>query len=199
MTVSASEPIGSGPWMYAEHSVGDYFRYEAFDKSHRGIPHYANLSLLLVPEESTKLAMVRTGQADLIDLVPESAPEVEAAGAQLTVIEGVGMFIYQFWGLYWPEAEALPIGDIRVRQAMSLAINRQDIIDYTLNGFWTTLYALRHLPHQRGTSTFPVGKSGAKKPWCTIRTEPKLCLQKPGMPTGLKSPSGAPTSPALRT
>ena len=130
-----AEPVGSGPWMYAEHSVGDYFRYEAFDKSHRGIPHFANMSLLLVPEESTKLAMVRTGQADLIDLVPESAPEVEAAGAQLTVIEGVGMFIYQFWGLYWPEAQALPIGDVRVRQAMSLAINRQDIIDFTLNGY----------------------------------------------------------------
>ena len=130
-----ANPVGSGPWMYAEHSVGDYFRYESFDKSHRGVPHFANLSLLLVPEESTKLAMVRTGQADLIDLVPESAPEVEAAGAQLTVIEGVGMFIYQFWGLYFDEAQVLPIGDIRVRQAMSLAINRQDIIDFTLNGY----------------------------------------------------------------
>ena len=133
--VFRAEPVGSGPWMYAGHSVGDYFQYEAFDKSHRGVPHFAKMSLLLVPEESTKMAMVRTGQADLIDLVPESAPEVEAAGIQLTVIEGVGMFIYQFWGLYFDEAQALPIGDVRVRQAMSLAINRQDIIDYTLNGF----------------------------------------------------------------
>ena len=130
-----AEPVGSGPWMYAGHSVGDYFQYEAFDKSHRGIPHFAKMSLLIVPEESTKLAMVRTGQADIIDLVPESAPEVEAAGAELTVVEGVGMFIYQFWGLYFDEAQALPIGDVRVRQAMSLAINRQDIIDYSLNGF----------------------------------------------------------------
>ena len=130
-----AEPVGSGPWMYAGHSVGDYFQYESFDKSHRGVPHFAKMSLLLVPEESTKLAMVRTGQADIIDLVPESAPEVEAAGAKLTVVEGVGMFIYQFWGLYFDEAQALPIGDVRVRQAMSLAINRQDIIDYTLNGF----------------------------------------------------------------
>ena len=130
-----AEPVGSGPWMYAGHSVGDYFQYEAFDKSHRGIPHFAKMSLLIVPEESTKLAMVRTGQADIIDLVPESAPEVEAAGAKLTVVEGVGMFIYQFWGLYFDEAQALPIGDVRVRQAMSLAINRQDIIDYSLNGF----------------------------------------------------------------
>ena len=121
--------------MYAGHSVGDYFQYEAFDKSHRGIPHFAKMSLLIVPEESTKLAMVRTGQADIIDLVPESAPEVEAAGAKLTVVEGVGMFIYQFWGLYFDEAQALPISDVRVRQAMSLAINRQDIIDYSLNGF----------------------------------------------------------------
>ena len=130
-----AEPVGSGPWMYAGHSVGDYFQYEAFDKSHRGIPHFAKMSLLIVPEESTKLAMVRTGQADIIDLVPESAPEVDAAGAKLTVVEGVGMFIYQFWGLYFDEAQALPIGDVRVRQAMSLAINRQDIIDYSLNGF----------------------------------------------------------------
>jgi peptide/nickel transport system substrate-binding protein len=130
-----AEPVGSGPWMYAGHSVGDYFQYEAFDKSHRGIPHFAKMSLLIVPEESTKLAMVRTGQADIIDLVPESAPEVDAAGAKLTVVEGVGMFIYQFWGLYFDEAQALPISDVRVRQAMSLAINRQDIIDYSLNGF----------------------------------------------------------------
>ena len=130
-----AEPVGSGPWMYAGHSVGDYFQYEAFDKSHRGVPHFAKMSLLLVPEESTKLAMVHTGQSDIIDLVPESAPEVAASGAQLTVIEGVGMFIYQFWGLYWPEAQSRPVGDVRVRQAMSLAINRQDIIDYTLNGF----------------------------------------------------------------
>ena len=128
-------PVGSGPWKYAGHSVGDFFQYEAFDQSHRGIPHYNKMSLLLVPEESTKIAMVRTGQSDIIDLVPESAPELQGTGAKLTVIEGVGMFIYQFWGLYFDEAKELPVGDIRVRQAMSLAINRQDMIDFTLNGF----------------------------------------------------------------
>ncbi len=130
-----ANPIGSGPWKYARHSVGDFFEYEAFDKSHRGVPHFQKLSLLLVPEESTKIAMVRTGQADIIDLVPESAPEVADAGAKLTVIEGVGMFIFQFWGLYFDEAKDLPTTDVRVREAMSLAINRQDITDFTLNGF----------------------------------------------------------------
>ena len=133
--VFRQEPVGSGPWMYARHSVGDFFEYEAFDKSHRGVPHFQELKLLLVPEESTKIAMVRTGQADIIDLVPESAPEVLDAGAKLTVIEGVGMFIFQFWGLYFDEAKDLPTTDVRVREAMSLAINRQDMIDFTMNGY----------------------------------------------------------------
>ena len=130
-----AKPVGSGPWRYVDHSVGDFFEYQAFDKSLRGVPHFQKLSLLLVPEESTKIAMVRTGHADIIDLVPESASEVLGAGMKLTVIEGVGMFIFQFWGLYFDEAKDLPTTDVRVRQAMSLAINRQDIIDFTMNGY----------------------------------------------------------------
>jgi len=133
--VFREKPVGSGPWKYASHSLGDYFAYEAFDNSHRGTPHFQELKLLLVPEESTKIAMIRTAQADMIDLVPESAPEVIDSGAKVTVIEGVGMFIFQFWGLYFDEAKALPLADVRVREALSYAINRQEIIDYTLNGY----------------------------------------------------------------
>ncbi len=129
------KPMGSGPWKYTSHSVGDYFAYEAFDNSHRGVPHFQELKLLLIPEESTKIAMLRTAQSDIVDLVPESAPEVIDSGAQVTVIEGVGMFIFQFWGLYFDEAKGLPLTDVRVREALSYAINRQDIIDYTLNGY----------------------------------------------------------------
>jgi len=133
--VFREKPVGSGPWKYAGHQVGDHFAYEAFDNNFRGAPHFQELKLLLIPEESTKIAMLRTGQADIIDLVPESAPEVGDSGAKMTTIEGVGMFIFQFWGMYFDENQDKPLNDVRVREALSLAINRQDIIDYTLNGY----------------------------------------------------------------
>ena len=130
------KPIGSGPWQFVRRVPGDYFEYEAFDKSYRGVPSFQGLRLLLVPEEATRVAMIRTGQADIIDILPESAPEVRAAGnLEVTEIGGAILLIVQFWGLYFDEAQDLAVQDVRVRQALSLAIDREAIIDFTLNGY----------------------------------------------------------------
>jgi len=40
--------------------------------------------------------------------------------------------VYQFWGLYRPEAKSSPLNDVRVREALSLAIDRQQIIDHVM-------------------------------------------------------------------
>ena len=42
--------------------------------------------------------------------------------------------LYQFWGVYRPEFKGSPVANPRVRQALSLAIDRQQIIDHVMNG-----------------------------------------------------------------
>ena len=58
------KPIGSGPWKFVRSVPGDRLEFEAVDYDHpRGKPRFKNLHILLVPEESTRVSMVRTGEA----------------------------------------------------------------------------------------------------------------------------------------
>ena len=128
-------PVGSGPWKIVKNVPGDRIEYEAVDYDHwRGKPHFKRLVLLLVPEESTRVAMVRTGEAAMAAISPESIQEVRAAGLKLLTVPGTMQAVYYFWGTYYPEQKDSPLADVRVRRALSLAIDRQAIIDHVMNG-----------------------------------------------------------------
>jgi ABC-type dipeptide/oligopeptide/nickel transport system permease component len=63
-------PIGSGPWKFVRSVSGDRVEYEAINYPHwRGTPQFKNLTILLIPEESTRVAMVRTGEAAIGSII----------------------------------------------------------------------------------------------------------------------------------
>lgn len=129
------KPVGSGPWKFVRSVPGDRVEYEAVDSPHwRGTPHFKRLVILLIPEESTRVAMVRTGEAAIASISPESIKEVEKAKLRVLSVPGTMQAIYQFYGTYLPEFHKEPIADVRVREALSLAINRQQIIDHVMYG-----------------------------------------------------------------
>jgi peptide/nickel transport system substrate-binding protein len=128
-------PIGSGPWKFVRNVPGDRIEYEAVDYPHwRGTPQFKRMTLLLVPEQSTRLAMVRTGEASIASIGPEALKEVRAGGMKTVTVPGTMQAVYQFWGLYRPEVKGSPLTDVRVREALSLAIDRQQIIDHVMLG-----------------------------------------------------------------
>ncbi len=128
-------PIGSGPWKFVRSVPGDFIEYEAVDYDHwRGKPNFKKLMILLVPEESTRVAMVRTGEAAIASISPESLAEVKAAKLKVVSVPATMQAIYQFWGMYRAENQKNPLADKRVRQALSLAIDRQQIIDHVMYG-----------------------------------------------------------------
>src|SRR2546425_492269 len=47
-------------------------------------------------------------------------------------VPGTMQAVFQFWGLYKPEVKGSPLADVRVREALSLAIDRQQIIDHVM-------------------------------------------------------------------
>ena len=127
------KPIGSGPWKFVRSVPGDRIEYEAVDYPHwRGTPQFKRMTLLLVPEQSTRLAMVRTGEAAIASIGPDALKEVRSGGMKVVTVPGTMQAIYQFWGLYRPEAKGSPLTDVRVREALSLAIDRQQIIDHVM-------------------------------------------------------------------
>ena len=127
------KPVGSGPWKFVRSVPGDRIEYEAVTYPHwRGTPQFKRMTLLLVPEQSTRLAMVRTGEAAIGSIGPEAIKEARAGGMKIVTVPGTMQALYQFWGLYRPEAKSSPLADVRVREALSLAIDRQQIIDHVM-------------------------------------------------------------------
>ena len=78
--------------------------------------------------------MVRTGEAAIASISPESIREVEAANLKLISVPATMQAIYQFWGMYKDSQKDSPLADVRVREALSLAIDRQQIIDHVMYG-----------------------------------------------------------------
>jgi oligopeptide transport system substrate-binding protein len=77
-----------------------------------------------VEEQSTALTMFETNQADLLDELPiPELPRLKAAGL-LKYIPWLGTYYYMF------NVKKPPFNDLRVRKALTLAVNRAQLIKY---------------------------------------------------------------------
>jgi ABC-type transport system substrate-binding protein len=129
------KPIGSGPWKFVRSVPGDRIEYEAIDYPHfRGTPNFKRLVILLIPEESTRVAMVSTGEAAIASISPESIKEAKALRLKVVSVPGTMQAVYQMYGMTLKGSQKNPLADPRVRQALSLAIDRKKIIEHVMYG-----------------------------------------------------------------
>jgi peptide/nickel transport system substrate-binding protein len=128
------KPVGSGPWKFVRNVPGDRIEFTAVANHWRGTPAFKDLHVLLVPEESTRVAMVRTGEAAIASIGPETMMGASRAGLEVLAVPGTMQAIFQFWGTWRPEQKDSPIAKPRVRQALSLAIDRKQVIEHVMNG-----------------------------------------------------------------
>ena len=100
------KPIGSGPWKFVRNVPGDRIEFTAVTTPHwRGRPHFKDLHLLLVPEESTRVAMVRTGEAAIASIGPGTMLGASRAGPEALSVPGTRAAVFQFLGPFKPEAK----------------------------------------------------------------------------------------------
>ncbi|MBM2824764.1 MAG: hypothetical protein HW402_428 [Dehalococcoidales bacterium] len=118
--------VGSGPFKFVRHVSGDLIEYEAWDKYWGQVPAFKKLTTILIPEEPTRVAMFKTGAVDIIDVGFEAAAELEASGFKTLTFVADQASVF-FVGPYDPRASGMPAADLRVRQALSLAVNGEEI------------------------------------------------------------------------
>ena len=119
-------PIGSGPYMWEERVPGQYIEFTAFEDHYEKNPGYKTLQIWDVAELNTRMAMLKSGNADLITASVRNVKELKDAGLQ--VLESPAANISWIWYNYaWVEGH--PFNDRRVREAISIAIDRQAISD----------------------------------------------------------------------
>jgi peptide/nickel transport system substrate-binding protein len=118
------KPIGAGPYKLTSMETGLKMQFEAFEHYYRPV-HIKNLTMLAVPEDVTRLAMLERGEADIIyGLSGELADRVKKNSKLMLAPVLSGSFWLEFVGFQDPNN---PFHDKRVREAVSLAIDRKAI------------------------------------------------------------------------
>ena len=128
--------IGTGPFKFVDYvpqTSMTLIKNEAFwgsDADGNALPYLDGIDFSFYPEPTARTTAIQTGNVDFIEYVP--APDVDILQAAPNV-EVVGGLATNFRSLYI-NAAAEPFDDVRVRQAVSYAIDEQAIVDLALFG-----------------------------------------------------------------
>ncbi len=124
--VYAKAPVGTGPYKFS--AVVPHERFELvknadyWDK--KRIPKHDRVVLLPMPEVTTRVAALLSGQVDFIEAPsPDTIPALKAAG--MTIVTNV----YPHTWPYLLNAARGPFKDVRVRQAANYAMNRNEMVE----------------------------------------------------------------------
>lgn len=161
---AALHPIGAGPYQFKSHEPGVEVVFEAFHDHYARPPSIHEVVRKAVPEFGTRLAMLAVGDADLMTLSAEQIPTAQAANLGIQSLPNQSMPTIYLTGNYVTPAGAAaenpppwsdhsnPGNATLVREALSLAIDRQEIVDFVLAGRGTTDNACVHSwwPHFPG-------------------------------------------------
>ncbi len=126
-------PTGNGPFRFVEHRTGDRWVFEAnpaFPEALGGRPYVDRLVYRNIEEPTTRFAEFLAGDVDVYLIVaPAQVAEIEAAPGARIVSYANRNYAFINWNPRRPLFE-----DRRVRHALTLAINRQEIVDAVRRG-----------------------------------------------------------------
>lgn len=127
-------PVGDGPFRFVAHRPGArwVFRRDSTFPAALGRPHFDRFVVVIVDEPTTKLAALTSGELDFAGISTADAKFVRA-DPRLRVIDYP---IFLTYGLVY-NLRRPPFDDVRVRQALTMALDRRAIVDAYLYGFGT--------------------------------------------------------------
>ena len=127
----SKRPIGSGPYKFHSQRVGSFIKLEATEKHWRdGVPKYKYMTYLIIPEENSRLAMLKTGEANIARISRGAVKEAVSAGMNIVTKENGGVVGYRL-NMQWTSPA---FSDIRFRKALDLAIDKEAIIQHIFSG-----------------------------------------------------------------
>jgi peptide/nickel transport system substrate-binding protein len=126
------KPVGTGPFRFASWTHGDHIVMTANPAYWKpGIPKVEKLTFRFIPELSTRTAALRAGELHVVDRVTPDLVETLKGSRGVKVLD-VPAIEAQRW-IFQLAKE--PVKDQRLRQAISLAIDRKVIIMELLLGY----------------------------------------------------------------
>jgi len=128
-------PVGTGPFKLVKWEGGQAIMLEANNAYWGTQPKLGHITLKIVPDTSTLLALLKSGEVQM------SAALGASAYSQAQTLDKVVVNVMD--GLEWTHIDLKYIGflaDVRVRQALDYATPKQQVVDMALNGLATVSF-----------------------------------------------------------
>ncbi len=132
-------PNGTGPYRLTKILDGKGFAFEKFDNyykdSPKGQPSIGKIVIRIIPEINTQIAEVLSGGIDWIFQVPTDIAESLANNPRVTLEQAPSMRIaFLMMDAAGRTDDNSPFKNIKVRQAVSYAVNRGEIVKQLVKG-----------------------------------------------------------------
>src|SRR5690348_1971852 len=131
----STQGIGTGPFMlngnYVPNDHVNYVKNPHFWKS--GLPYLDAVNYKIIPDEQSRIAALKAGSIDGGVVSPDNAVAINGT-PNLVVLHNLTAAFRELQFTI-KQGENKPWADVRVRQAVNLAINRQNLIEKVYAGF----------------------------------------------------------------
>lgn len=125
----ATQPIGTGPFKFVSYTPGQDFVVEAYEGYwNPELPYLDKVTFKIIADTDTATVQLQAGTLDIVQYLSED--QTATLPENIGVVEGSLNYIQ---GLFLNQ-EFEPFKDIRVRQALNYAVDKNMINDFLLSG-----------------------------------------------------------------
>jgi peptide/nickel transport system substrate-binding protein len=126
-------PVGTGPFRVKSFTPGTqsvFVRYDGYWRP--GRPYLDEVIITDFSDQTSQVNALLAGQVDVVNLLSEDViSEVQGEGKNILVSAGGG------WNPFTMRVDTGTFSDVRVRQAMRLLVDRQQMLDLVFGGYGT--------------------------------------------------------------
>lgn len=114
-------PVGTGPYKFVEYKHGQYIKLEANEYYYKGEPEIDHLVLRIITSADTRKIALQTGEIDASFVLPTDIPDLESRDIETYA------YTENRIGYLGLNAATPELSDVRVRQAILFALNKEDM------------------------------------------------------------------------
>jgi len=134
----SQHPVGTGRYIFKEWKPGENLTITANPDYWGGAPEFSSITFKPVVENGTRIAMLQSGDADFIFPVPTEQIESLKANSELTITT-IPSIIVRYMTL---NTEKAPFNNVKVRQALNYAMDKEAYSKVVYNGFTVPMDSL---------------------------------------------------------
>ncbi|WP_171181887.1 ABC transporter substrate-binding protein [Ruegeria sp. HKCCD8929] len=129
-------PIGTGPFKFKSYTPGDQLELVKNADYFEGAPHLDGVTMRILPESSVRVAALESGEVDVLWRAPVEAADLLKENPNV-VVESVPT---STWDAIIMNNNNPPFDNLKVRQAIHLTIDKEQLAKIVLFGKGTTTH-----------------------------------------------------------